>query len=529
VLDFILTGGLIVDGTGKPGFVTDVAIAGDVIARVGDCSELAARERVGCAGAVVAPGFIDMHGHSDEVLLVNPLASSKLRQGITTEVGGNCGTSPAPLSHREQVDRALRLQTRHGLELSWTDFDGFFAALERAGCALNFCCLVGLGNTRDAVDGISPRPLDAGALERECSLVREACAQGAIGVSSGLMYPPGCFADAEELTALARAAGDAGGAFYATHLRSEGDQLEAAVEEALAVGRRAEASVQFSHHKAAGQKNWGKVHRTLALIDKAKSRGMDVGLDQYPYKASSTGLDAILPEDVKAGTRDDVIARLADARYAAALAARLEFEWGGRWNDIVISTVSTSRNRNVEGRSIAQIAAARGRPPAATVLRMLVEERLDVSAIYFTMCESDVRAVLSYGSTCIGSDAAARATSGPTSAGRPHPRAFGTFPRVFRRYVRETALLTLEEAVRRSTWLPATRLRLRRRGKVAEGWYGDIAVFDPQRIGDTATYVEPLCYPVGVRHVFVNGRPAVRDEATTGEMPGRVLRRGRDL
>jgi N-acyl-D-amino-acid deacylase len=529
VLDFVLEHGLIVDGSGGPSFRTDLAIAGDRIARIGDCSELDVRERIECAGLVLAPGFIDMHGHSDEILLVNPRAESKIRQGITTEVGGNCGASAGPLSDSDLADKRDRLRQHYALDVTWRDLAGFFAALEKSGIAMNFCTLVGLGNTRSVAGGVGPAPLDGPQLRHESELVREACRQGAIGVSSGLIYPPGRFADDGELAALARAAAEASSPLYATHLRSEGDELLEAVEEALSIGMRADVSVQLSHHKASGKRNWGKVHDTLALVERARSRGADIVLDQYPYKASSTGLDALLPADVNVGTRDEVVQRLADPSYARLVVARLELEHGRDWNDILISTVSTSRNTFAEGLTAAELARATGRSSAAAVVALLAEERLDVSAIYFTMCEPDVQTVLSYRNTCIGTDASARSVTGPTAAGLPHPRAYGTFPRIFKRYVRDTKLLTLEEAVRRAAFLPALRLGLRSRGKIAENWYADIIAFDSARIADTATYLEPHRYPAGVRDVFVNGRPVVRNEATTGELAGRVLRRGRDL
>lgn len=529
MLDFVLGRGLVIDGSGSPGFRTDVAVAGDRIVRIGDCSDLAARERLDCSGLVVAPGFIDMHGHSDEILLVNRLAESKIRQGITTEVGGNCGASAAPLSDRELIDRNERLGRHYGLSVEWRELDGFFTALEKSSMAMNFCSFVGLGNTRDSVNGIAPQPLDAHQLDRECEFVREACRQGALGVSSGLIYPPGRFADTSELTALARAAREVGSPLYATHLRSEGDDLIESVEEALAIGMRAETSVQLSHHKASSKRNWGKVHDTLELVERARARGADVGLDQYPYKAASTGLDALLPADVNVGTRDEIVSRLADAAYAKLLAARLEAAHGADWNDIFVSTVSTLRNRFAEGMSVAELSRSTGKPSAEAAIILLVDERLDVSAIYFTMCEPDVQTVLSYRHTCIGTDSSARSTTGPTSTGRPHPRAYGTFPRIFKRYVRDTKLLELEEAVRRATSLPASRLGLRLRGRIAENWYADIVAFDPDRVADTATYLEPHRYPAGIRHVFVNGTPVVRNEATTGELTGRVLRRGRDL
>jgi N-acyl-D-amino-acid deacylase len=529
VLDVILTGGTIVDGVGTPAYATDLGIKSDVIARIGDCAELQAPIRINCSGLAIAPGFIDMHGHSDEILLVNPLAESKVRQGVTTEVGGNCGASPGPLSDDALAERNQRFREHYGSELATRTMGSFFDLLEHTGPALNFCCLVGLGETRAAVGGLDARPLEKEDLERQCRLVREACGEGAIGVSSGLIYPPGSYAHLDELTALAAAARSAGSPLYASHIRSEGDALLEAVDEALDVGKRADVGVQLSHHKAAGKRNWGKVHDTLAKVERARRSGLDVVLDQYPYKASSTGLAVILPNDVQEGGKAATLARLRDRRYAALVAARIALEYRDRWNNVLIASVNTERNKGFEGMTIQQIATETERAPVAVALDLLVAEELDVGAIYFTMCEDDVRTVLSYGQTTIGSDASARSHAGLTARGKPHPRAFGTFPRVLGRYVRDTGLLSLEEAVRRATSLPAHRLGLRNRGTLAEGRYADIVVFDPKSVVDTATYEDPYQYPRGIVHVFVNGAAVVSGERTTGVRSGRVLRRGRDL
>jgi N-acyl-D-amino-acid deacylase len=528
VLDVILSGGLVVDGTGTPGFRTDIGIDSTRVVRIGDCTQLSARSKVDCSGLVVAPGFVDAHGHSDEKLFVCPLAESKIRQGITTEIGGNCGMSPGPLSQRAADERRERSRAQHGIEAGWTRLDDFFTALEHAPPAMNFACLVGLGETRSAAGFDLPTPLDRDGLARECALVAAACEEGALGVSSGLIYPPGSFADIDELAALAAAARDAGSPLYVTHLRSEGDELVEAVDEALAIGRRADVAVQLSHHKASGRKNWGKVHDSLARVERARRDGLDVVIDQYPYKASSTGLDAILPADVNVGGSAVVCERLADPAYAALVAARVELRYAGRWNEVLVATVASEANKTLEGQSIAAIAHRSGKAPVRAALDLLVEERLDVSAIYFTMCEDDVRTVLSFGWTCIGSDSSAWAVSGPGSNGKPHPRTFGTFPRVFKRYVRETGLLDLAEAVRRSTSLPAARFGLRDRGTIAAGNFADVVVFDAAAIADTSTYESPHCYPEGIAHVLVNGVMVVAEGVTTGRRPGRVLRRGRD-
>lgn len=529
MLDVVLSGGTICNGTGHAPFVTDIALQDDRIARIGDCRDMDSALRLECSGLCVAPGFIDMHGHSDEVLLVLPTADSKIRQGITTEVGGNCGFSPAPLLGSALEEKRALLVRRYDLEPSWRDFGGFFAALEAAQPALNFCCLAGLGTIRTAIEANAPPPLHGENLERASVLVREACEQGAIGVSSGLIYTPGSFADTNELVALAASAAASGSSLYASHVRSESDRLVEAVDEALEVGARAECAVQLSHHKASRKQNWGKVHDTLAHVERARQSGLDVIVDQYPYKASSTGLDVILPEDVRIGSPEEIASRLADARYASLVAARVELDYGGRWGDVFVSTVGSQRNRSLEGMSILEVARATGRTPVAAALRLLVDERLDVSAIYFTMCEDDVRTVLSYQYTSIGTDAVVRATSGITSEGKPHPRAYGTFPRIFKRYVRDVGLLSLAEATRRATSLAALRLGLRNRGVLAEGNFADIVVFDPRSIADTSTYLEPHQYPLGVTHVFVNGKGALLDGTLTGERSGRVLRRGRDL
>jgi N-acyl-D-amino-acid deacylase len=529
MLDVVLESGDILDGSGKEHFVTDVAIEGDRIVRIGDCSEFPAVSRVPCRGLVVAPGFIDMHGHSDETLLVLPSADSKVRQGITTEVGGNCGASPAPLSGIGLRERRQSLHDRYGLEPSWTDFAGFFAELERVKPAFNFCCLAGLGTIRSSLDALAPHPLDRETTQRAQRAVREACEQGAIGVSSGLIYPPGSFADTGELIALAQAAAESGSPLYASHIRSEGDGLLEAVDEALDVGRRSGCAVQLSHHKASRRRNWGKVHDSLARVERARAGGLDVVLDQYPYTASSTGLDVILPDDVRVGTDEEIAARLRDRRYAALVAARVELDYGGHWHEVFVAAVGSQKNKPYEGMSIAEAAQAMGVTPVAAALRLLVEEKLAVAAIYFTMCEDDVKTVLSYQHTSIGSDASVRAISGITSGGKPHPRAYGTFPRIFKRYVRETPVLTLPEAVRRASTLAARRLGLRSRGELVQGYFADVVVFDRGKIADTATYREPHRYPEGIVHVFVNGAPVVAFGEPTGGRPGRVLRRGPDL
>ncbi len=532
MLTTIFTGARICDGSGDATFTTDVALAGDRIAAIGDCSERDARERIDARGLVLAPGFIDVHAHSDELWLAEPRATSKIFQGVTTEIGGNCGTSVAPLygSALERKKRAARLSR---IDVQWQTFDDFFALVERNGTSLNVASLVGNGTTRGCIAGDANRRLDAAERRAQESLVREAIEHGALGLSSGLIYEPSRYADAHELTALAAIARDAGAPLYASHLRDEADDLVAAVDEALAIGERADVHVQCSHHKAAGRANWGKVHRSLARIDAARARGARAAVDVYPYVAMWTDLGTILPQALREGSDDEIVARLEDpeiaagAMFAMNLARGTDPKRGDTWNDILITDVESERNGEVAGMRLDDFAAMRRLSPARAALQLLIEERMAVQCAFFAMSEDDVATIFSADFTCVGSDASVRGLSGVTARGVLHPRTFGTFPRVFGRFVRGRRVLALEEAVRRMTSLPAALFGLRDRGTIAPEAYADLVLFRADEIADTATYERPYSLPDGIAYVYVNGDCVVRDGEHTGARPGRVLRGGK--
>ena len=513
MIDTIIEHARIFDGRSTTACSTDVAIVDDRIALIGSLGDRDAYERVSGTGLTLAPGFIDVHAHTDELWLADGRCEGKIRQGVTTEIGGNCGRSVAP---------ALGAPDEQ-----WHDLASFFALVERGGVALNVATLVGLGTTRRRIRQDVPGRLDPSELLAETALVRETIDQGAIGVSSGLIYTPSRFADVHELAACAAAARAAGMPRYVTHLRDEADGLIEAVEEALAVGRRADVSVQFSHHKAAWKRNWGKVHQTLARIDRARAAGLHVGADAYPYVAMWTDLETLLPDDARDGGKTAILARLEDEAAAETLAIRLELAHMGRWHDVLISSVGSERNAELAGRRLDEIASRWRLAPARAVLRLLRDERLEVEAIFFALSEADVATVLSADFVSIGSDASARALDGPTAQGVVHPRTLGCFPRVFGRFVRGRGTLEIGEAIRRMTSLAADQFGLRDRGHVTVGAYADLVLFDAGAIVDTATYDRPYAYPRGIESVWVNGRPVVRNGATTGARPGRVLRGGR--
>lgn len=530
-MDFILKNGTIVDGLGTDPYKADIRISGDRIDWIGEGPRQDALE-IDVEGQVVAPGFVDFHAHTDMTALANPEVESKITQGVTLEVNGNCGYSDAPLLSEQSRERARRSFERMGVELTWSGMGEMLDTLENRGIGLNFCTFVGHGNLRREAVGLENRPASKDEIRSMQNMARQAVEEGAIGVSTGLIYPPSSFADTDELVDIMRPIGK-DGAIYSTHMRSESVRLLESVEEAIAVGERSESPVQISHLKACGQSNYGKTITALTMIEKARGRGVDVTADQYPYLATSTGLSTVLPGWVHSGGASAMHERMADplTREKIRNEVARSFE-GGYWKDsggtdtILISSVGKEDNRWMEGLNMTQVAQQMGKHPVDAVLDLLVDEDFGVGMVHFCISDEDVEAVMRTPHTLFGSDATARSLSGPMSKGHPHPRAFGTFPRILAHYVREKRVLSLPEAVRKMTSLAADRLGLTDRGRLRPQCFADIVVFDPQGVQDAASFTQPKQNSVGIRHVIVNGRFAMRDGAITGELPGRVIRGG---
>jgi N-acyl-D-amino-acid deacylase len=526
VLDVKVQGGQVLDGTGAPAVRADVGIQGESIAVVGDLSREPAGRTVDASGLTVTPGFIDMHSHSDWQLWGNPRAESKIRQGVTTEVVGNCGFSPAPVAdeYRDEM-RGFALYTTKGMDFSWRSMGEYLARYADRGIALNVIQLVGHGALRLAAMGFArrePTPAELLAMER---LMDESMRDGAWGLATGLIYAPGSYARTDEIVAVARRAAAARG-FYASHIRGEGVTLLDSVREAIRVGREGGLPVQVSHLKAAGRPHWGRVADALALIDAARAEGLDVMADAYPYTASSTSLRTLLPDWVLEGGIAPMLERLRDRSAKERIRAELTggspvLSRGLGWEDIMISYAPA--RPDAQGRRLSQIAAAWSRDPLDAAIDLLLAEGGKGSMILFQLDEDDVRRALAHPQVMIGSDGSALAPDGEMAAAKPHPRSYGTFPRVLGRYARDQALLSLAEAVHKMTGLPARRLRLADRGVLRAGAKADLVAFDAGRVADLATYEDPHQYATGIEHVLVNGRVVIARGEHTGALPGRVL------
>lgn len=526
MFDLVLKNGLIIDGAGNPWFKADVGIRDGRIIDVGQLQSQRADEVVDARGLVVAPGFIDMHAHSDFSLLINPLAESKVRQGITTEVIGNCGLSAAPLNDflRKQLRETYPVIEEAKLKLNWSSMGEYLKQLEKNGIALNVASLVGNGNIRACVMEYDSRRASPSELEEMKRILAKSIEEGAFGLSSGLIYPPSCYADTKELIELCKVVAKHGG-IYTSHIRGEGDTLISSAKEAIEIGTKSGAPVEISHHKASGKSNWGKVKRTLKMIDDARSRGVDVTCDVYPYVAGSTGLDAFLPVHAWAGGVEKLVQKLKNPETRQQL--RHEMEQASlfkpdSWNTIMIAYCKG--HREYEGKTIAQIAEQKKTDPLDLVFDLLIEEKASVQIVIFSMLEKDMRTVLKHPVSMIGSDSSSTAPYGVLAKGKPHPRTYGTFPRVLGEYVRKTKLLTLEEAIRKMTSFPAQKLGLNDRGLIRKGMAADIAIFDPEKILDKATYEKPHQYPDGIKHVIVNGKPVIAEGKHTQQLPGKALR-----
>lgn len=531
LVDLVLRDGLVVDGTGNPWRRGDVVVDGGRIVQVVPAGTAPPARRVlDASGHVVAPGFIDIHAHSDLAVLARPGAEVKLRQGITTEVVGNCGISVAPGATRFAADLhayASPILGFEDLEWRWSDVAGYLDAVQRAHPAVNVATYVGLGTVRCAVTGFRESAPTADERAEMVALVRTAMSQGAVGVSSGLVYAPGSYASREEIVEQVAESARWGG-LYSSHMRDQGDGFLASVEETIDVGRRSGAAVLIAHHKVVGRNNWGKTSASLRLLDAARADGIDAGSDVYPYLAGSTTMTALLPDWALAGGQPAMLDRLVDR----SARARIRMDWRtGRpgWDNriaslgldnIRIAHVATARNSDLVGLSVKEAAERRGRPddPEEFLLDLLVEEEGRVGNVQMACAEEDLRRVLIHSATSFGSD-------GLYAGQKPHPRLHGAFPRILGEYVRDQQVLSLEDAVRRMTSLTARRLGLAGIGLLEPGYRADITVFDPGRVGGPATYDEPELPPTGIRWVVVGGEIAVEDEVPTGARAGVPLTR----
>jgi N-acyl-D-amino-acid deacylase len=531
VFDLLIKDGWVVDGSGAAGFRADVAVAGGRIARVGTLGGAEAATVLEAQGLAVTPGFIDMHSHADFSLPVCPTADSLVHQGITTLVVGQCGFSPAPLmaGTRAQVTRQMDASMgRSGRPLPWEKWSGFgeyLGYLSRLGTSPNVAALLGQATLRAAVMGFGPEPADAEQIGRMQAVAAQAMEEGAFGLSTGLIYPPGSFTSTDEIATVARSVGDRGGIYF-SHIRGEADTLLDALGEAVRIGRESGAAVQISHFKVAGRRNWETLDRALGLIDQARAEGLDVTADLYPYMAGSTTLSALLPPWAHAGGREAVLERLADGQERGRMAASMRTEGffkEAEWDKVLIALAPGKPE--YQGRYVAELANDAGKSPHDWIFDALLETGLRATMITFMMSEENRKREIRHPAMMIGTDGMGYASSGPMSGGLPHPRNYGTFPRVLAHYVREEGVLSLEEAIWKMTGFPARKLGLGDRGLVKEGFWADLTLFDPRTVADKATYAAPHQYPQGLPHVLVRGEFVVRDGAHTRATPGAVLKR----
>jgi N-acyl-D-amino-acid deacylase len=521
--DLLIIGGVIYDGSGQPGVIGDVGIKNGKIAALGDLKGKSAKRKIDVAGMAVAPGFIDFHSHSDEELLLGAQAQSKIRQGVTTEIIGQDGGSVAPLTEKMRAAWSENLKSNYGVEIDWRDFAGYFQRLQKSGLITNVASMVGQGALREYVVGEDNRPATSEEIEKMKALAREAFQQGAYGISSGLEYTPGSFASTEEIIEVCKAMDGRG--IYSTHMRNEDDTVLEAVDEAIRIARESGVALNISHLKASGPKNWHKLPFMLEKLDHARAAGMQVTCDRYPYIAYNTGLSTLFPMWSREGGVEKFVARLQDQTLQEQLrrAATFEADKIGGWQSIMISSLPKNPERQkFEGKNFAALSPD-GADPFRLLVDLVIKENGGGSMVGFGMNEEELRAVLSYPQAMAASDGSALATTGALRFGNPHPRNFGTFPRVLGKYAREEKLFDLSEAIGKITALPASALGITDRGLLQPGNFADVVIFDPDKVIDRAIWTAPHQYPEGIRFVVVNGGVVIDESEFTGKLAGRVL------
>jgi len=534
--DLIIKNGKVIDGAGNPWYHGDVAVAEGRISAIGRLGKPHADRVIDAKGLVIAPGFVDAHSHADTVSLVFPQLESTVMQGITTVVAGQCGDSLAPVNPdlRAEQEKLANASLPPGLELkfTWTTFDEYLRREEELELGVNVAHLVGHGTLRIAAMGFDARDPTNEELGKMKRLAADAMEAGAFGLSTGLIYPPGIFAKTEEIVEIAKAVASRGGV-YDSHIRGEGRNLLKSLEEAIAIGERAGLPVQISHHKASHRDVWGKSVETLRMMEEARRRGVDVTLDQYPYPAGATSLATVLPPWAHDGGMDKLLERLRDPKLRERMRRDIEkglpgwenFGGGVGWKNTYISQVKTDANRTAEGKNVSEIREMRGDPDEfTTVYKLLLEEDGAVGMIIFSQDEGDIRRIMQHPLHMVGTDSLSASPTGAMSYGKPHPRYYGTYPKILGRYVREGAL-RLEEAIRKMTSFPAQRFGLLDRGLIRPGMCADITVFDPETVIDKATFENPHQFPEGIEYVIVNGTATVDKGKFTGNLGGKTLRK----
>ncbi len=527
--DVVIRGGTVYDGSGAPGVVADVALVGDSIVAVGDLGRARGRVEVDAKGMAVAPGFINMLSWAVEDLLADGRSQGDLRQGVTLEIFGE-GGSMGPLTDSMKAEMVAR-QGDIKYDIPWTTLGEYLDHLVERGVSTNVASFVGATTVRVHEVGYANRPATPEELARMQQLVRRAMAEGALGVGSSLIYAPANYATTEELVALSRAAGEYGG-MYISHMRDEGRGLLTAARELITIASEAGVPAEIYHLKASGRPNWGKLDSLLALIDSAQAAGLRISADMYTYPASSTGLDATMPTWVQEGGHDAWVARLKDPAIRQRVLK--EMQGGGNYDNtfvnaggaegILLVSFNNPALKPLTGKTLAEVARERGTSPEETAMDLVIEDNSRVGCVFFTMSEDNVAREVQLPYMSFGSDGGSMSTEGVFLLSGTHPRAYGNFARLLGKYVREEQRLSLAEAVRKLTSLPAGHLQLTRRGRLAPGYFADVVVFDPATIADRATFQEPHQYATGVRDVWVNGVRVIQAGEHTGAMPGRVVR-----
>jgi len=528
--DIVLRGGTIYDGSGKAPFVGDLAMRGGVVAAIGDLSADRGKTEIRAAGLAVAPGFINMMCWGNESLIEDGRSQSDIRQGVTLEVLGE-GESMGPLNDRMKQE-LLKRQRDIRYAIEWTTLGEYLQYLERRGVSPNVASFIGAATPRIYVIGDDDRPPTADELKRMQDLVRQAMEEGAVGVASALVYPPGCFAKTDELIALAQVAAQHGG-MYISHLRSEGTEIVESVEELLAIARAARIRAEIYHLKTAGRENWPKMSQVIAMVEKARSEGLPVTADVYTYPAGATGLNSTMPPWVQDGGFEASLRRMKDPATRKRIAHEMResrtgwenmYLQAGSPDKILLVGFKSRKLKPLTGKTLAEIAKMRGTSPEETVMDLIVEDESSIATIYFTQSEENLRRKIALPWVSFCSDSPSLAPEGVFLKSSVHPRAYGSFARLLGRFVREEKLLTVQEAVRKLAALPAENLRLERRGMLRENYFADVVLFDPAKIQDHATYDKPHQYATGMIHVFVNGVQVLKDGNHTGAKPGRFVR-----